>query len=165
VDLIKRASCHEAGHMAVALHFNREVSSAGLIDGRPKTDCTLEPPGSNVPRECFIFLTGGVAGERLCDPQTPFDTEGAQIDQQMITERGGEPIDKYFEEALAILRSHYKKWAALQYAFLKELRTAQVQSTIGGRFGAGQSRTKTLLTGDQIKQIWNLLPDAPPHKN
>jgi hypothetical protein len=142
--------------MTVALHFNREVSSAGLFNGRPKTDCSLEPPGSNVPRECFVFLTGGVAGERLCDPQTPFDAGGAQVDQQMITERGGEQIEKYVEEALAILRSRQKAWAALQYAFLRELRTAQVQTTIGSFVGSGQSRTKTLLTGVQIKHIWDV---------
>jgi hypothetical protein len=155
VDLPKRASCHEAGHIAVALHFNREVNRAGLIDGRPKIDCILEPPGSDIPRECFVFLSGGVAGELLCDPQTPFDKEGAQLDQQMITERGGEEIDEYLEEALAVLRSHRKAWDALHYAYLKELRTAQVQATVSSFVGVGQSRTKTLLTGDQIKQIWD----------
>jgi hypothetical protein len=155
VDLIKRASCHEAGHMAIALHFGREVKSAGLFEGRAKVDSPLEPPDSDVPRECFLFLTGGVAGELLCDPQTPFDTEGAQVDQQMITERGGEQIETYREEALAILRACQKAWSALQYAFLKELRTAQLQSTMGGMLGAQPSRTKTLLTGDQIKQVWD----------
>lgn len=155
MDLVKRASCHEAGHMTVALHFDREVQSAGLFDGRPKTDCTLEPPGSEVPRQCLIFLAGGIAGERLCDPNAPFDSEGAGVDQQMITERGGGDIKEYLEEALAVLRSRRNAWAALQYAFLKGLRTAQVQSTMGGILGAGQGRTKTLLTSEQIKQIWN----------
>jgi hypothetical protein len=141
--------------MTVALHFDRKVESAGLINGRAKVDSPLEPPGSDVPRECFIFLTGGVAGELLCDPRTPFDPGGAGVDQQMITERGGGEIKAYLEEALAVLRSRQKAWAALQYAFLKELRTAQVQTTIGSFVGSGQSRTKTLLTGDQIKQIWD----------
>ena len=76
--------------MTIALHFSRVVGSAGLFEGRGKLDCLLEPPGPNVPRECFIFLTGGVAGELLCDSRTPFDSEGAQVDQQMISERGGE---------------------------------------------------------------------------
>jgi hypothetical protein len=155
VDIPKRASCHEAGHMAIALHFNREVRSAGLVAGRPKVDSPLEPPGSDIPRECLVFLAGGIAGELLCDPNTPFDSGGAGVDQQMITERGGGQIKEYLEEALAILRSHQKAWNVLQYAFLKELRTVQVQSTIGGHVGVGQSLTKTLLTGDQIKQIWD----------
>ena len=155
MDTPKRASCHEAGHMAVALHFGREVRSAGLVAGRPKVDSPLEPPGSDIPRECFIFLAGGVAGELLCDPNTPFDREGAGVDQQMITERGGGEIKEYLEEALAVLRSRQKTWAALQYAFLTKLRNAQVESTMGGILGAGQRRTKTLLTGDQIKQIWD----------
>jgi len=155
VDVQKRASCHEAGHMAVALHFIRNVNSAGLLEGRAKVDCPLEPPGPDISRECFVFLSGGVAGELLCDPQTPFDTGGAQIDQQMITERGGEQIDTYLEEALAILRSHHKAWAALQFEFLKQLRIAQAQSTVSSSVGGGQSRTKTLLTGDQIKRIWD----------
>ncbi|MGB8801392.1 MAG: hypothetical protein WCC97_11940 [Candidatus Acidiferrales bacterium] len=141
--------------MTVALHFGREVKSAGLVAGRPKVDSPLEPPGSDVQRECFVFLTGGVAGELLCDPNTPFDSEGAGVDQQMITERGGGDIKEYLEEALAILRSHHKAWATLQYAFLKELRKAQLQSTMGGIVGSGPSRTKILLTGDQIKQIWD----------
>ena len=141
--------------MTIALHFSRVVGSAGLFEGRGKLDCLLEPPGSNVPRECFIFLTGGVAGELLCDSRTPFDSEGAQVDQQMISERGGEQMDKYLQEALTILRSRQKAWAALQYAFLLELRTIQVQNTIGSRLGAGQRRTKILLTGDRIKQIWD----------
>jgi hypothetical protein len=155
VDVPKRASCHEAGHMAVALHFGREVNSAGLFEGRPKVDCFLEQPCSYVPRECFVFLTGGVAGELLCEPRTPFDSVGAQVDQQMITERGGKQIDEYLPDALKILRSYQKAWAALQYAFLLELRIAQAQNTIGANLGAGQSRTKTLLTGDRIKQIWD----------
>ena len=155
MDLVKRASCHEAGHMTVALHFGREVRSAGLFEGRPKVDSPLESPGSDIPRECFVFLTGGVAGELLCDPRTPFDPGGAGVDQQMITERGGGEIKEYLEETLAVLHSRQKAWAALQYAFLTKLRNAQVESTMGGILGAGQRRTKTLLTGDQIRQIWD----------
>ncbi len=155
MDLQKRASCHEAGHMAIALHYGREVKSAGLFEGRPKVDSPLERPGSDVPRECFVFLTGGVAGELLCDPRTPFDAKGAQVDQQMITERDGGDIKEYLEEALAILRSHHEAWTTLQYAFLKELRTAQLQSTMGGIVGSQPSRTKILLTREQIKQIWD----------
>jgi hypothetical protein len=155
VDLQKRASCHEAGHMTVALHVGREVKSAGLFEGRAKVDSPLEPPGSEVPRECFLFLIGGVAGELLCDPRTPFDAGGARVDQQMITERGGEQIDNYLEEPLAILRSHHKAWTTLQYEFLKELRKAQVQSTMGGIVGSGPSRPTILLAGEQIKEIWD----------
>lgn len=155
MDVQKRASCREAGHMAVALHLGREVNSAGLFEGRPKVDCPLEQPGSDMPRECFVFLTGGVAGELLCELGTPFDSGGARVDQQMIMERGGEQIDEYLQEVLTILRSCRKAWVALQYVFLIELRTAQVRSTIGGKLGAGQSPTKILLTSDRIKQIWD----------
>jgi hypothetical protein len=155
VDLIKRASCHEAGHMTVALHFDRKVESAGLVAGRANVDSPLEPPGSDVPRECFVFLTGGVAGELLCDPRTPFDAGGARVDQQMITERGGELIDTYLEEALAVLRSHHKAWAALQVAFLTKLRIAQSQITMTGLMGNAQSRTTILLASEQINEIWD----------
>ncbi len=68
MDTVKRGSCHEAGHMAVALHLNRKVESAGICEGRPKVDSFLEPAGITASRECFIFLAAGIAGEKNANP-------------------------------------------------------------------------------------------------
>src|SRR5271154_5216224 len=118
-----RASFHEAGHMTVALRFDRKVFCAGLVDGKPMAFCFLETE-LPVPHECFIFLAGGAAGELLCDPPfvPPYDLKAAGRDREMITARRGEDLKTYLDEARSVLESCKKAWAALQGEFLVKLR-------------------------------------------
>jgi hypothetical protein len=151
-----RASYHEAGHMAVALRFEREVYYAGLLEGKPMACCFLEL-GPPVPQACFLFLAGGAAGELLCttpfDP--PYDLEGAKLDREMITARGGEHLETYLDEARSVLETCKKAWAALQSEFLNKLLAVHAENEFNVRFGGGPVRKRTLLTGDRIKQIWD----------
>ncbi len=73
----------------------------------------------------------------------------------MITERGGGAIDDYLADALAILSLCEKARAALQYEFLKQLRTAQLENTMLSFVGGKQSRTEILLSGTRIREIWD----------
>lgn len=59
-----RAACHEAGHTVVGLYFGFRVDKIEVADRRPRIMCDMD---SHEPAERFLFLAGGIAGEKFFD--------------------------------------------------------------------------------------------------
>jgi len=153
MDARERAMSHEAGHAVVGLHFGFRIDRIDVKDGRPRTECHLDSlERSN--RERFVFLAGGIAGERVFDPASDYDHAASGNDQSMITERGGESIAEYLPEALKILHLHEKVLRGLRERLCRELVVQQAKARMQAMVGSGSGNSFRLLAREQIKEIW-----------
>jgi len=153
MDIDARALCHEAGHAVVGLHFGFRIDEIKIDDGRPKVEAHLDSP-ERTPKERYIFLTGGIAGEKRCDPTSDFDREASGRDQIMITDRAGGSIDEYLSEALDILRSHSKAFEELRRGLMTTWTAERLKAALEEKFGGRPRRSFQLLSQEKIAQIW-----------
>jgi hypothetical protein len=102
-EFMKRAICHEAGHIVVAHNYGIAVEGVKVAGGLTITDVHMGDPDSPSlgAREMYIFLAGGIAGEQYV--LGSYDRAGMQNDQTKISEWGGGPIESYLRDALAIV--------------------------------------------------------------
>jgi len=138
---LKRAICHEAGHVVVALNLGFHVENILVSQRRPSVRIDLD---SRTAPESYIVLAGGIAGEKFVMPHAGYDELGAQDDQRKISERGGGPIEAYLPDALHFVRSN-------QMVF-EDLRRQLTPLLLG--FEAQYEESSELLSHEEIERIW-----------
>ena len=143
---LKRPSCHEAGHTVVALFFGFGVEGIDVFEGRLRTMCQLDA-GDRTDNERFIFLAGGIAGEK--SELGHYDSGGCRDDQKKISERGGKSIESYLPEATRIIESNKECFRELR----KKITIRAIERSMEMSISSGKNSFK-LLTGDEIQQIW-----------
>lgn len=144
---LKRPSCHEAGHVVVALFIGFHIEGIEVCEGRLLTMCELDA-GGRTNRERFIFLAGGIAGEK-CDLGT-YDSVGCKDDQKKISERGGGAIETYLTDAVGIIELNMQCFRELR----KRITKRAIEES-GEMEMSGSENSFKLITGDEIKQIWS----------
>jgi len=145
---LKRPSCHEAGHAVVALFFGFCVDGIEAFEGRFRTMCELDAD-DRTDRERFIFLAGGIAGEKF--GLGNYDSGGCNDDREKISERGGESIETYLTEAAAIIESNTECFRELR----KNITIAAIERSMEMSITGGKSSFK-LVAGDEIQRTWTL---------
>jgi hypothetical protein len=144
----KRPSCHEAGHVVVALSFGFRVEGIEVFEGRLRTMCQLDAQ-DRTDKERFIFLAGGIAGEK--SDLGHYDSGGCSDDQKKITERGGESIETYLADAAEIIELNKECFRELRKKITIRLIERSMEMSISG----GKNSFK-LVSGDEIQQVWTV---------
>jgi hypothetical protein len=142
----KPASCHEAGHVLVGLYFRFVVERVEVSEGRFQTMCQIDA-SDRTDQERFVFLAGGVAGEK-CELGS-YDLDGYKDDQRKISERGGASIETYLPDAARIIESNKECFNKLW----EQIRNRAIQKRMEMMISGGGNSFK-LLTSDEIQQIW-----------
>ncbi len=145
---LKHPSCHEAGHAVVALFFGFRVEGIEAFEGRLCTMCQLDAE-DRTDKERFIFLAGGIAGEKSDLGQ--YDSGGYNDDQKKISERGGESIETYLADAAGIIESNKGCFRELR----KKITIRSIERSMEMSISSGKNSFK-LVTGDEIQQIWTV---------
>ena len=143
----KRPSCHEAGHAVVGLHLNFSIEGIEVFEGRLRTMCQLDC-GDRTDEERFVFLAGGVAGEK--SETGGYYSAGCKDDQAKIFQRGGKSIEAYLPEAARIIQSNKKCFDEMRKRIVMRTIEGSVVTSIAG--GKNSSR---LLTSGEIQLIWS----------
>jgi hypothetical protein len=149
-DFTVHAIFHEAGHAVVALHFGFLVEGIAVSNGRPYTEIDLDSP-QNSPRERFIVLAAGIAGEKFLYNDEDYDRDAAQGDQHEISERGGGDIESYFKEAFDVLLANKIRFHAL----IKELTICFAEAAFDSNLGSFD-----LMSQQEIRIIWESPEDT-----
>jgi hypothetical protein len=143
----QRAICHEGGHAIIALHFGFSVQQIAIAHRRPYLlTSDLDSP-QRTAQERYIFLAGGIASEISCYGH--YDQEGMRLDQKMICERGGGPIENYVPDALKIIRSNEACLTRLR----GELTARWVAAAAEAAFESDPD-TFELISRQELKNIW-----------
>jgi len=103
-EFMKRASCHEAGHIIVAFKLGIRVEAVRMENGLLLTDVWKDDFDSTARPaiDRYAFLAGGIAGEQFIFGD--YDRVAMRNDQAKVTQRNGVEIETYLPEALAIER-------------------------------------------------------------
>lgn len=145
----RRASFHEAGHAVVGLHLGFLIAGIEVAQGRLCTMCDLDS-GERTDADRFVFLAGGIAGEK--SEFATYDFDGCKDDQAKVSERGGASIETYLAEAAKIIRLNKEAFDQLRKKIMMRLIAAGMTMSITG----GKSSYK-LLTEDELRQIcWQI---------
>ena len=153
MDLRTRAACHEAGHTVVGLHFGFQIHKIDVTAGRPNVKCELDSPQRSA-GERYIYLAGGIAGEKFFEPGSDYDRLASGRDQIMITDRQGGSIEEYLPVALEVLRLKQKAWRAFRERLKKELLFFGIKAGVAAGVGVSPHREARLLSGEEIMKIW-----------
>jgi hypothetical protein len=143
---LKRATCHEAGHVVVALCYEFRVDGIEVFEGRFRTMCVLDDP-ARTDEERFVFLAGGIAGEEFEFPK--YDPEGCKDDQAQITKRGGGLIETYLPDATKIIDPNNDCFRALR----SKITTKAIEKSMEMMISGGKNSFR-LISGVEIQQIW-----------
>jgi hypothetical protein len=149
-----RAICHEAGHTVVGLHFGFHIDKVEISEGRSNVKCADLESSERSANERFVFLAGGIAGEKFFDPSSDYCREAASCDQSMITKLGGRSIEEYLPEALDTVRSHEKVLGVLRTQMTKRWVAEEFQLRFVAAAGGKRSRSFPLLSRQEIEKIW-----------
>lgn len=105
-EFMKRAACHEAGHIIVAFKLGIRVEGVREANGLLLTEVWADDldSTSRPAMKRYTFLAGGIAGEKFIFGD--FDPQGMQDDQTKIAQRNGVGIEIYLFEALAIVSAN-----------------------------------------------------------
>jgi hypothetical protein len=142
----RHASCHEAGHVVVALALDFRVDGIEVFEGRFRTMCQLDAK-ERTNEERFILLAGGIAGEK--SDLGNYDPGGCADDQKVIYQLGGKAIETYLADAAGIIELRKKCFRDLR----NKIRTRAIEKSVA----MSVSRSKNsfnLLSSDEIQQIW-----------
>jgi len=102
-EFMKRASCHEAGHIIVAFKLGIPVEAVRVENRLILTDVWKDDLDSTARPaiDRYAFLAGGIAGEQLVFGD--YDPVAMRNDQAKVTQRNGVEIETYLPDALAIV--------------------------------------------------------------
>jgi hypothetical protein len=105
-EFMKRAACHEAGHIIVAFKLGIRVESVRVANGLLLTDVWADylDSTSRPKIDRYAFLAGGIAGEQFIFGD--YDRIAMRDDQAKVTQRNGAAIETYIPEALAIVTAN-----------------------------------------------------------
>ena len=105
-EFMKRASCHEAGHIIVAFKLGIPVEAVRVENRLLLTDVWTDDLDSTARPaiDRYAFLAGGIAGEQFIFGD--HDRVAMRDDQAKVTQRNGAAIDTYIPEARAILNAN-----------------------------------------------------------
>ena len=146
---IKRAICHEAGHVVAALHLGLRVERIEVHQGIPRSLIVMDRT-----REMKVVLASGVAAERL--EFGDHDDKGSADDQKKISECGGGAIESYLDEACSIIRLNEPCFSRLRERLTLKWTENQAESEAGCNFNADSSSlTFELLSRQDIETIWS----------
>ncbi len=148
---VRHAICHEAGHVVVGLHFGFHFNKIEVSNWRTQNICDMD---SHDLAKRFVFLAGGIAGEKVCFPDSDYDREASADDQKKIDERGGGPIEEYFSEAREILRAHQNALELFRVRLTAAWEAKDLEDVIQVATGGKPRRSFGLLTQKQIDEIW-----------
>jgi len=143
---LKRPTCHEAGHVVLALFFNFRVEGVEVFEGKLRTMCQLDAK-DRTDKERFIFLAGGIAGEK--SELGFYDTTSCKDDQEKIFERGGESIETYLADAAGIIESNKECFRELR----KKITIRVIERSMEMSISGGKNSFK-LVSDGEIQQIW-----------
>jgi hypothetical protein len=144
---IKRAICHESGHVIVALHLCFHVERIAIAHGRPHLlTSNLDSP-QRTAQERYIFLAGGIASEISIFGD--YDYAGVRLDQNMLSERGGGPIENYVPDALKIIQSNENRLSRLR----KELTARWIAAAAEAAFDSDPD-TFELMSCSDVERTW-----------
>jgi len=143
---LSSASCHEAGHAIVALFFGFRIEGIEVFEGRFRTMCPIDAH-DRTDKERFIFLAGGIAGEK--SELGHYYAAGYNDDQKKISERGGESIESYLDDAAEIIQSHKECFRELR----EKIKVRAIEKIMEMSMSSGKNSFK-LVTSDEIQQIW-----------
>lgn len=103
---MKRASCHEAGHIIVAFKLGIPVEAVRVENRLLLTDVWTDDLGSTARPaiDRYAFLAGGIAGEQFVFGD--YDPIAMRNDQAKVTQRKGVEIETYLPEVLAIVSAN-----------------------------------------------------------
>jgi hypothetical protein len=146
VASLKHPSSHEAGHVVVALSIGFVVDGIEVFEGRFRTMCQLDAL-DRTDNERFIFLAGGIAGEKI--QRGHYFTDGCADDQQKISERGGESIETYLPYAVTIIDAYPDCFRKFTDMITKRAIERAMEMALSG----GKNSFK-LIPGKEILQIW-----------
>jgi hypothetical protein len=143
----KRPSCHESGHTIVGLSLGFHIAGIDVFEGRLRTICVDLDAQDKTDMDRFIFLAGGIAGEKVGIGN--FDRSGCRDDQQKITDRGGKVIDTYLVDASRIIESSKARFEELKKQIVVKMITKSMEMAI-----SGTGNSFRLISGDEIQRIW-----------
>ena len=105
-EFMKRATCHEAGHIVVALKLGIPVEAVRVGHrlilmhvSENDFDSTARPAIDR-----YAFLAGGIAAEQFIFGD--YDRSAMRDDQTKVTQRNGVAVETYLPEALAIVSAN-----------------------------------------------------------
>jgi hypothetical protein len=143
---LKRAACHESGHVVVALFYGFRVDGIEVFEGRFRTISDLDD-SNRADKERFVFLAGGIAGEK--SEFSGYDPTGCNDDRDKITQRGGGLIETHLDDAIKIIKSNDQCFRE----FRKKITTRSIEKQMEMSISGGKNSFK-LVSGDKIQQIW-----------
>jgi hypothetical protein len=141
-----RPICHEAGHLIVGLHFDFRIERLEIAGGKPRVVCDLDAVERSS-SERYIFLAGGIAGEKFGIGN--YDPVPCRADQQQITERGGESIDTYLTEAVQVIAFYERCFGELR----KQIICRAIEKTMQMAITGGENSFE-LLSDAEIQRTW-----------
>lgn len=147
-EFMKRATCHEAGHIVVAFKLGIRVEGVRVANRLLVTDVRADDldSASRPAIERYAFLAGGIAGEQFIFGG--YDRVAMQDDQKKVTERNGTAIETYLPKALAILTASESCLCRVR----KELSIKWMQAYAEAQF-TSDSDTYPILSRTELDDI------------
>jgi hypothetical protein len=144
---MSRAMSHEAGHTVIGLHLGFDIAGIAVTNRLPHTSISDLDSAEKTPKQRYIILTGGIAGESLLFGD--YDQEAMGSDQRLMYERGGGVITDYLPDALEILRANEGRLNRIK----DELALKWIIARAEAQFSADPDSYE-LLSRQELDQIW-----------